>query len=77
MKHLFIVAAPLLVAACVTTTTPPSAPPVTSEAAKACVRQCQGNYSSCNGGCRMEGISAMRCQTNCGAVLGDCYKTCE
>jgi len=56
----------------------PVMPKYSTDKGKACARECQLIYASCNDSCiGFRGHRDRGCLSNCNQLLGECYSTCE
>ena len=78
-----IILVALVVAGCATQTPVTVMPRFTTEAGRACARNCQATYAQCSNACSgMVGGAATakqreQCLNNCNQILKDCYSSCE
>ena len=66
----------LLILSCAQSTAP-DMPQLTTREGKICLKECQNNYSFCNGSCRGNAFQINKCSSNCNVVLEDCYTLCN
>ena len=55
----------------------PKTPVVQTAEGKACVRQCQANYTDCYQACPHGAMLVHVCIDDCKELLQGCYSTCE